>query len=147
MESAPVRMPVNPADAHRPLGREQDLAATLNQVETRQVNNDYTIQLDGKFYQIERASICAGLRGATVRIERRLDGSLAVRFRERTWSIKPALPRSSRWSFPTSPGRILKTRKPSQAMRDSMKGLLQRPAPPLWKSSKIDRTRTSDKLD
>jgi len=143
-----VRAPVNPADAHRPLGRDQDLAATLNQVETRQVNNDYTIQLDGKFYQIERGSICAGLRGATVRIERRLDGSLAVRFRERylvhqacAAPLKPVVvPKPP-------PGRILKTPKPSQAMRDSMKRLLQRPAPPLWKSSKIDRTRTSDKLD
>jgi hypothetical protein len=143
-----VRAPANPADAHRPLGRDQDLAATLNQVETRQVNNDYTIQLDGKFYQIERGSICTGLRGATVRIERRLDGSLAVRFRERylvhqacAAPLKPVVvPKQS-------PGRILKTPKPSQAMRDSMKGLLQRPALPLWKSSKIDRTRTSDKLD
>jgi hypothetical protein len=102
----------------------------------------------GKFYQIERGSICTGLRGATVRIERRLDGSLAVRFRERylvhqacAAPLKPVVvPKQS-------PGRILKTPKPSQAMRDSMKGLLQRPAPPLWKSSKIDRTRTSDKLN
>ena len=38
---------------------------------------------NGPLYQIQRASICTGLRGAGVRVERRLDGSVAARFRER----------------------------------------------------------------
>jgi hypothetical protein len=36
-----------------------------------------------KLYQIERQAITPGLRGADVRVERRLDGSLAVRHAER----------------------------------------------------------------
>jgi hypothetical protein len=48
---------------------------------TRQVGNGYTIQFDHKIYQIARPDIRAGLRGAPVRIEVRLDGSLAMRFR------------------------------------------------------------------
>ena len=143
-----VVAPANSADAHRPLDPAYDLAATLSQVETRQVNNDYTIQLDGKFYLIERDSICAGLRGATVRIERRLDGSLAVRFRQRHLAItacairpKPVVtPQPSQRRTPQPP-------KPCTEMRASMNGLLQRPGLPLWKASQIDRTRTSDKLE
>ena len=69
-------------DAHRPLGRAHSLAATLSHVETRQVANDYTIRFENKLYQIARASVSAGLRGGIVRVEKRLDGTLAVRFRD-----------------------------------------------------------------
>jgi hypothetical protein len=75
--------PASADDAHRPLGKEPSLAATLSHVETRQVANDYTIRFENKLYQIARASVCAGLRGGTVRVEKRLDGTLAVRFRDR----------------------------------------------------------------
>jgi transposase len=70
-------------DAHRPLGKAHSLAATLSHVETRQVAHDYTIRFENKLYQIARASVCAGLRGGTVRVEKRLDATLAVRFRDR----------------------------------------------------------------
>lgn len=73
----------NPDDAHRPLEKKiHNLAASLSHVETRQVRNDYTLRWQGKLYQIERRAIVTGLRGATVRVEQRLDGSLAVRYRE-----------------------------------------------------------------
>ena len=69
----------NPDDAHRPLEKVHDLAASLSHVEQRQVRPDYTLRWDGKVYQIERNAVTAGLRGAGVRMEQRLDGSLAVR--------------------------------------------------------------------
>jgi hypothetical protein len=70
-------------DAHPPLGKAHSLAATLSHVETRQVANDYTIRFENKLYQIARARVYAGLRGGTLRVERRLDGTLAVRLRDR----------------------------------------------------------------
>jgi transposase len=73
----------NGDDAHRPLDKSHDLAASLSHVETRQVRPDYTLRWEGKLYQIERQAVVSGLRGGEVRIERRLDGSLAVRYRER----------------------------------------------------------------
>ena len=73
----------SPDNAHRPLGKEHNLAATLSYVETRKVSNDYTIRLQGQHYQIQRSEIQAGLRGGAVRVEKRLDGALAVRFRDR----------------------------------------------------------------
>ena len=79
--------PANPADAHRRLGREHDLAAILSQVEARVVANDYTLRYQGKIYQIARADIRGGLRGATVRLEQRLDGTLAVKFPDRYLTV------------------------------------------------------------
>lgn len=139
----------NSADAHRPLGTEHDLAATLSQVETRQVANDYTIQVDGKLYQIGRASICAGLRGAAVRIERRLDGSLAVRFRERrlTVTVCAERPKPPQATPTNSKPHSRKPPKPSPALRDAINHLFDRPGPPVWAAGHPDRTRTRDKLD
>jgi hypothetical protein len=73
----------NSTDAHRRLGREHDLVAILSQVESRVVTNDYTLRLQGQSYRIARQGITAGLRGSRVRVERRLDGTVAVRFRGR----------------------------------------------------------------
>jgi len=78
----------NPDDAHRPLDKSHNLAASLSHVETRQVRNDYTFPWDGNFYQIERQAVTTGLRRANVRVEKRLDGSLAVRYGERYLPIK-----------------------------------------------------------
>ena len=80
--------PANPTDAHRPLGAEHDLAAILSHVEDRVVVNDYTIRYDKKIYQIARGEIRSGLRGATVRVEERLDQSVWVRFRERYLTVR-----------------------------------------------------------
>jgi hypothetical protein len=80
--------PANPDDAHRPLDKSHNLAASLSHVETRQVRPDYTLRWDGKLYQIERQAVVSGLRRANVRIEQRLDGSLAVRHRERYLPVK-----------------------------------------------------------
>ena len=56
--------PAEAADAHRPLGKEHDLAAILSHVEQRQVTNDYTVRYDGKVYQIDRRDIRVGMRKA-----------------------------------------------------------------------------------
>jgi transposase len=141
-----VVAPANAVDAHRPLGPEHHLAATLATVETRQVNNDYTIQFCGRHYRIESSSITAGLRGAPVRVERRLDGELHVRFRERYLAITKVDQR------PVTAGKAVRPSSgkhpgPSQAMRDAMRRLFQPPSPPLWTAIRDDRTRTADQPD
>jgi hypothetical protein len=73
----------NPDDAHRPLEKSHNLAASLSHVETRQLRPDYTLRWDGKLYQIERPAVVSRLRGAKVRVELRWDGSMAVRYGER----------------------------------------------------------------
>jgi Integrase core domain/Homeodomain-like domain len=77
----------NPDDAHRPLDKSHPLAASLSYVETRQVRNDYTLRWEGRLYQIARQAVTTGLRGAPVRVEQRLDGTLAVRHGEQYLAI------------------------------------------------------------
>jgi len=86
-------VPASADDAHRPLGKEHSLAASLSYVETRRVNKDYTIQFDRKIWQIARHDIAVGLRGALVRVEVRLNGSMAVRFGTRYVSVTECQPR------------------------------------------------------
>ncbi len=81
-------------DAHRPLGKDHDLAAILSHVEERQINN-HMIRFESRIYKIDRECIRAGMRKGLVRVEVRLDGSVAVRFAGRYVSItlcEPALP-------------------------------------------------------
>jgi biotin operon repressor len=81
-------VPANPDDAHRPLEKHHDLAAILSHVEKRRVNADYTFPLGAKTYRILRQDICAGLRGAYIRVEQRRDGSVAARFEGRYLRIE-----------------------------------------------------------
>lgn len=86
-------VPASSDDAHRPLGKEHSLAASLSYVEPRQVGNGYTIQFDNQTYQIARSDVRAGLRGADVRVEMRLDASMAVRFGKRYLTVTACQPR------------------------------------------------------
>ncbi|HXJ91333.1 MAG TPA: ISNCY family transposase [Terriglobia bacterium] len=120
----------SPTDAHRPLRREHDLAAILSQVEARVVTPDYTIRYQGKIYQIARADIRAGLRGGRVRVEQRLDGSLAVKFRERYLNTTECQPRP-KTPAPPKPATTAK-KAPTKAGRAWMKDFNLQKSPPLW---------------
>lgn len=120
-----------PSDAHRPLGREQDLAAILSQVEARVVTPDYTIRYQGKVYQIARTDIRAGLRGGQVRVEERLDGSLRVKFREHYLSPTECQPRPKRPEAPRPRAATSKKARPKPE-RTWMKDFNLQKSPPVW---------------
>ena len=84
--------PASSDDTHRPLEKSHNLAALLSHMETRQVDNDYTLRWDGKRYRIERQSVVSGLRKAMVRVEKRLNGPVAVRFGERYLAVEEVCP-------------------------------------------------------
>jgi hypothetical protein len=75
--------PRRPRNAHRRLDREQRLEEILSVRVSRQVADDHTVSWDGTRWGVPREEVCAGLRGAQVEIERRLDGSHWLRFRGR----------------------------------------------------------------
>jgi DNA-binding CsgD family transcriptional regulator len=100
------------ADAHRPVGQQHDLAAILRRVELRQVQTDYTVQFQGSKYQILREDIVTGLRGAAVRIEQRLDGSLHMSF-QGSYLRWEACTTAKKTSAPPTPERPAKTRRPA----------------------------------
>jgi hypothetical protein len=134
-------IPANPTDAHRPLGAEHDPAAALSQVDTRQVANDYTFRWNGKKYQIARADVRTGLRGGTVRIEARLDGTLAVRFRDRYVAVEECQPQPKLAAKPMAVSRRPKPRpKPNESARRSLSALFRSSGPPVWIAARIDGT-------
>jgi transposase len=73
-----VHRPASTADGHRHLEK-LDRSSILSVVETRRVANDYTVQWHSVKWQIPREAIRPGLRGTTVRVEHRLDGSMVAR--------------------------------------------------------------------
>jgi hypothetical protein len=113
----------NSADAHRPLQQTHSLAASLSYVESRRVANDYTIQFDNRTYQIAKACVRPGLRGADVRVEVRLDGALAVRFRTHYLAVtechpRPKVPAAARSSSPAAATQPKSPRPKSQWMKN-----------------------------
>jgi hypothetical protein len=81
--------PRNAGNAHRRLGPEQHLEEILSVRVARKVAPDHTVSWDGNRWGVVREEVCAGLRGAAVEIERRLDGSHWLRYRGRYLHLRP----------------------------------------------------------
>jgi hypothetical protein len=91
--------PRSPRNAHRRLDAQQRLEEILSVRVGRQVADDHTVSWDGHRWGVPRQEVCAGLRGAQVEIERRLDGSHWLRFRGRYLRLRhcpAAAPRAVR---------------------------------------------------
>ena len=99
-------------------GKEHSLAASLSYVDSRQVASDYTIRFDNRVYQIQPADVRAGLRGGTVRVEARLDASLAVRFRGRYLAVAECPVRPKAVPPSTKPRPRKKVRRKSDWMKN-----------------------------
>jgi DNA-binding Lrp family transcriptional regulator len=132
--------PANPDDAHRPLDKSHNLAASLSHVETRQVRNDYTLRLDSELYQIEPQAVVSGLRGANVRVERRLDDEVAVRYGEKYLPVKQCVPAEKRAPAPKQAGTAAKRRQPRRGSAWD-KNFDLRKAPKIWQVQESGRRR------
>ena len=89
--------PRSPRNAHRRLDAQQRLEEILSVRVGRQVADDHTVSWNGQRWGVPREEVCAGLRGAQVEIERRLDGSHWLRFRGRYLPLRhcpAAVPRA-----------------------------------------------------
>ncbi len=85
----------SPNDAHRALGRTHALAAILSHQTMRVVANDYTIRFENQVYQLLKPA-WPGERGGKVIVERRLDGSMHVRFKDRYLPYRKVEEKSSK---------------------------------------------------
>ena len=81
-------------DLHRPLGAEVDLASSLSHVESRVIDNDYTISFAGRRYRIARQDVRAGMKRQKLRVELRLDGTLKGRYEGRYVEIGECGPKA-----------------------------------------------------
>jgi transposase len=114
-----VVVPASADDAHRPLAQEHSLPACLSYVETRQVDNGYTIRFGRRIYQIARSDIRTGLRKARVRVEARLDGSIAVLFRHHYLAVTECAERPKAVAAVSKPAASPKVPRPkSQWMKN-----------------------------
>jgi len=101
-------------DAHRRLRPEHRLEQILSVRVPRSVAHDYTIRWAGQRWGIARADVRPGLRGARVQVERRLDGSVWVRFRNGYLSLAPCPPAAVLAASPSGlrpPGLAAKTKR------------------------------------
>lgn len=105
-------------DAHRPLP-ELDLDCLFAHTEQRVVARDFTIRYKLRCLQIEPAQAHPSMLGSRVTIERRLNGSLHFRWRERYLELVefvPVLPAASPRATPTpevTNDQARKTNKPA----------------------------------
>jgi transposase-like protein len=131
----------HPDDAHRRLEKSHQLAASLSQVETRQIRNDYTFRWQGELYRILPRAIVSGLRGADVRVEWRLDGTLAVRHGARYLPVE-VCEGAERRTAPTAP-KPVRARAAGKRGSDWNKNFDLHKAPPLWQIVKPPRSPRS----
>jgi hypothetical protein len=130
-------LPASTDDAHRPLGKQHDLAAILCTVEQRVVTNDYTFRFGSRIYQIARKDIGAGLRGSRVRIERRGNGDIAVRFDGKYLNVSICTPAAQATTAVAEPkGSILRPGPNAGGKSKWMKGFWDQPARPIWSALK-----------
>jgi hypothetical protein len=107
--------PRNARNAHRRLGQEQRLEEILSVRVARKVAQDHTVSWDGNRWGVLREEVCAGLRGAAVEIERRLDGSYWLRYRGRYLHLRACPEPAQRSASPSGlrpPGLAERTPKP-----------------------------------
>jgi transposase len=132
----------NPDNAHRRMDKSHNLAASLSHVEKRQVRSNYTLQWDGKFYRILPHAIVSGLRGANVRVEARLDGSLAVRYRERYLPIEECDAPSK--SKDVRPVKAVKTHRAGRRGSDWNKNFDLKKSPKIWDAARASGYRRGE---
>ena len=98
-----AKAPASELDAHRRLREDHNLASALSYVETRLVNNDYTLRWSGERYQIAATDVRPRMRKATVRVEQRLDGALVARWEGREMWLRVCPSQAAPAQPPTKP--------------------------------------------
>jgi hypothetical protein len=119
--------PQSPNDAHRPLHPSMNLKAILSIQEGRKVTNDYTIRLHNQLYQLLPPPL-PGLRGGRVTVERRLDGSLHLRFKGRYLSYETIGAAKAPGALPPRPRSLAHGQTPAEGHKK--KGSATLPAEP-----------------
>jgi hypothetical protein len=125
--------PNSPLDAHRPLTQEHNLAAILCHVEQRQISNGYTVQYRGQIYQIPPNQVRTGMRGSKLRVEARLDGTVAMRFHKEYLRAEVCAP-AQRVAKPKTAAKL---RHSAPRKSRWMQGFFDKPALPLGRALAI----------
>jgi len=123
-------------NAHRPLGRQHELAAILSEVDQHVITNDYTIRHGGKLFQIVREDVRPRMRKAVVRVEARRNGAIAVQFEDRYLRIAECQPAPKTAAATKAAEKAAPANQPGEKSK-WMNGFWQRPSPSLKKAIRI----------
>lgn len=139
------REPQRAGDAHRPVLPGTNLDSLLSIRQSRTVSQDHTISWDGVTYRIDRHQAARGMRGARVEIERRLDASTWMRWRNQTLRLEKCPPQGqppiaravtkSRMKPPREAWEKALARQRSQQARRQIQEAYERlPNRPIWQA-------------
>jgi transposase len=117
-------------DLHRPLTPEIDLAASLSHVESRVIDNDYTVSFAGRRYRIARQDVRAGMKRQNLRVELRLDGTLKGRYEGRYVELSECGPKAA--AQPAARSKPVRKDHNAGGKSRWMEGFWEHPAPPIW---------------
>jgi hypothetical protein len=117
----------SPNNAHRPLHQSMSLPAILSIQDKRHVTNDYTIRLDNQLYQLLPPAL-PGLRGGWVTVERRLDGSLHLRFKGHYLKYKALGPAKASGALPPNPRSLSPQQTPAERKEEGQAAAATRPS-------------------
>jgi len=135
-----TRPPAQAGSAHRELDRSLDLDSVLSVVEWRTIAQDYTLRWGGEVYQVGRADIGGGMRGASVALERRWNGRVWMRWRNRRVRLEPCLAAAAKNYQPLPPlppkpvpvSREQRAARHAEGQRKSSAAFQRLPSRPLW---------------
>ena len=105
--------PASSNNAHRPLHQSMNLGAILSIQERRKVANDYTIRLDNQVYQLLKPAL-PGERGGWVTVEKRLDGTLHIRFKNKYLAYHRIGPADRTGALPPHPRSLSLVQTPAE---------------------------------
>jgi len=105
--------PSSPNNAHRPMHPSMNLAAILSLQEKRKVANDYTIRLENRIYQILPPAV-PGLRAGRVTVQKRLDGSLHIQFKDHYLKYQAIPIDKASGALPPNPRSLARSQTPAE---------------------------------
>ena len=141
-------------DAHRALLPGTNLASVLSIRERRTVAPDYTVRWDGLLYRVKCEQIAVGMRRARVQLERQLDGSRWMHWRNRIVALERC--ETSPRAIVARPRQLRVTRERSaeekararQRLLDSRRRLAEAyarlPNRPIWQAIKDSSLRAGE---
>lgn len=135
-------------DAHKPLAKQHDLASILSIVHRRKVSKDYTVRFEGAVYRIDPRDVRTGLRGDWIRVEQRLDGTLAFQHQGR-WLRLESCPQPAKAGAAPAEPRPAKPRKPAMNTRRTpwMRDWDLHASPPIWRAAALPERPRRDADD
>jgi DNA-binding Lrp family transcriptional regulator len=149
-----LRAPRLAGDAHRGLQPGTNLDSVLSIRESRTVSADYTVRWEGVIYRVPREQLARGMRGARVQLERRLDGSRWMHWRNRILALEACEAKPQAVVEPPSTARTKLKRSTQEkararqrlldARRQWRTGYDQLRNPPLWQAMRDSPLRSTE---